>query len=235
MKLLLSAGLVMVLLLAACGGGGNTPSGEPLPDLAPEEIIALAAPKVDELESFHFKLSEEGGGTPIAMGLKMLTAEGDIIPPDMLDMKIEAEWFGQFVQAKLITVGTITYMTNPINGKWEMLDDDFTAITLFQPNTGIKAVMESVTNLSRLEAEKTSGTVCFHIEGDLDSIVLDAIAVGHAAEGLSVDTDIWIGVQDLLLRKVLFDGRITNEEDEGITRTLELSRFNEPVKIELPR
>ncbi|MFO8102375.1 MAG: LppX_LprAFG lipoprotein [Dehalococcoidia bacterium] len=235
MKLTLSAGLMAIILLAACGGGGEAPSTEPLPSLSAEEIIAQASPRLDELDSFHFKLSEEGGGTPIAMGLKMLTAEGDIIPPDRMNMRIEAEWFGQFVEAKLVTVGTITYMTNPINGKWELLDEDFTAITLFQPDTGIKAVMESVTGLCRLDAEKTGGTLCFHLKGDIDSMVLDAIAVGHAAGGLSVDTDIWIGSQDFLLRKVVFDGRITEEEDEGIVRTLELSRFNEPMEVELPK
>ncbi len=235
MKLALILNLIVILLLAACSGNNDAPSEEPLPELSAEEIIAQASPNIDSLSSFHFKLTEEGGGTPIAMGLKMLMAEGDIAPPDKLDMRIEAEWFGQFAQAKLVTVGTITYMTNPINGKWEELSNDFDAVTLFKPDTGIKMVMESVTNLSRLSVGNAGGTMCFHLVGDLEAMALNDIAVGHAAEGLTVKTDIWIGVGDFLLRKVMFDGRITQEEDEGITRTLDLSQFNEPVEIVLPQ
>ncbi len=234
MKRKLFIGLMAMLLFVACGGGDKTPSGKPLPEISPEEIITQASPRVDDLDSLHFDLSQKGGGTPIAMGLEMTRAYGDIAPPDRLNMTIEAKWFGQFMEADLITVGTTTYMTNPINGKWEALDDDFTAVTLFHPNTGIKAVMESATDLSLIGIEKVGGTRCYHIESMITSEVLDAIAVGHAAEGLPVETDIWIGTGDFLLRKVMFDGRICKDENDGIVRTLELSQFNEPVEIELP-
>ena len=234
MKRILILGFAVILLFAACGNDEETPITGPLPTLTPQEIIALASPNLDELSSFHFELSQKGGGTPIAMGLEMTGTWGDIVPPDELAMKIEATWMGQFMEADLVTVGTTTYMTNPLSGKWELLSDDFNAVTLFQPNTGIKAVMESVTDLNLLEPETAGGTRCFHLKGMLTSEVLDAIAVGHAAEGLPVETDIWIGKKDFLLRKVVFDGRICKDENDGIVRTLELSRFNEPVNIELP-
>jgi len=227
-------GCIFLILLSACGGGDGTPASEPYPQMSAEQIIERSSPLLDEQNSFHFKLDEEGGGTPINMGLIMMLAEGDIEPPDRGKMRMEADWFGQFVEVKLVTVGTMTYMTNPINGKWELLTNDFTAITLFQPDTGIRSVMESVTDLVRLESERFGGTRCFRLQGNLDSMALDAIAVGHAVEGLNVETDIWIGASDFLLRKVVFDGRVTKEEEEGIVRTLTLSRFNEPVKIELP-
>jgi hypothetical protein len=234
MKRILILGLAIILLFVGCSKDEETSPTKSLPFLTPEEIIDKASPKLDELKSFHFELSQKGGGTPIAMGLEMTGAGGDIAPPDKLAMKIEATWIGQFMETELITVGTTTYMTNPLNGKWELLPDDFTAVTLFQPNTGIKAVMESVTDLSLLDPEMAGGTLCFHLKGLLDSEDLDAIAVGHAAKGLPVETDIWIGAGDFLLRKVTFDGRICKDENDGIIRTLELSRFNEPVEIELP-
>jgi len=244
MRKYLLAGMVLLLLfIIACGDGDDTPglspgsSGEPSiePALTASEIIDLASPKLDNLDSFHFKLAEKGGGTPIAMGLEMTGASGDIVPPDRLKMKIEATWLGQFIESELVTVGTVTYMTNPLSGNWELLSDDFNAVTLFKPETGIKAVMESVTEPVRVEEEKVDGVPCFHLRGMLASEDLGSIAVGHAAAGLPVETDIWIGVDDFLMRKAVFDGQICEDEVPGIVRTLELSRFNEPVIIELPR
>ena len=234
MKRILIFSFILILLLSACNSDGSGSPEQTIPSLTPEEIIAQASPQLDELSSFHFKLSQKGGGTPIAMSLEMTGVEGDIVPPNKLRMLIEATWSGQFMEAGLITVDTMTYMTNPLTGKWEVLSDNFNAVTLFQPDTGIKAVMESATDLVLLEPEKVDGALCFHMGGMLVSDVLDAIAVGHSAEGLPVEVEIWIGVDDFLLRKVVFDGRICEKEKDGIVRTLELSKFNEPVTIEVP-
>ena len=115
-----------------------------------------------------------------------------------------------------------------------MLSDDFQAGKLFNPETGIKAVMESSTDLSMIDQQHFGGALCYHIKGLILSEVLDSIAAGHAAEGLPVDVDMWIGVEDLLLRKVVFDGQICEDENTGIVRTLVLSNFNGPITIELP-
>lgn len=227
-------GFVILALMISCGGKGDetTTPGE-LSALSPEEVIAKASPRLDELESFHFELTQQGGGTPIDMGIEMTAASGDVVPPDRLRMDITGTWGRMYLSTKLVTVGEETYMQNPLNQKWE--STKFTAITLFQPDTGIKAIMESVTDLTIRPEEKVGGMLCYHMSGRLRSEVLDAVAVGHAAEGLPVETEIWIGAEDFLLRRVTFKGQITEEEVPGIVRTLTLSRFNTPVTIELPQ
>ncbi len=234
MKIIAIIGILLLLLVVACGKDDDTPPTVTVPSLTPEEIVAQASPMMDTLTSFHFDLSQTGGGTPIAMDLEMTGAYGDIAPPDKLRMTISAKWGNMYVETGLITVGEITYMQNPLNDKWEELSDDFKAVTLFKPETGIKAVMESVTSLSLLDEQTFGGVLCFHLKGTIQSEVLDAIAVGHAAEGLPVDVDFWIGIDDLLLRKVVFDGQICEDENQGIVRTLVVSDFNEPSNIELP-
>lgn len=227
-------GLVILALAASCGGKEEeTPVPSKPPAISPEEVIAKASPRLDGLESFHFELTQEGGGTPIDMGIEMTAASGEVVPPDRLRMNITGTWGRMYLSTKLVTVGEETYMQNPLNQKWE--STKFTAITLFQPDTGIKAIMESVTDLAMLPEEKVGGAMCFHMSGTLRSEVLDAVAVGHAAEGLPVETEIWIGAEDFLLRRVTFKGQITEEEVPGIVRTLTLSHFNEPVTIELPQ
>lgn len=234
MKRLLLMTLVLAAAVLGCGKE-EAPTVE-IPDLSPEEIVARASPRLDEVDSLHFKLEHEGGGTPILVdiGLDMIEVSGDIVPPDRAKMEIDARWGNQRLDVQLVTVSGTTLITNPVNGKWEVLPEDWTAVELFKPDVGIKAVMESVTNPVKLEEQRVGGALCFRLEGDIPSEALDAIAAGHAAEGEIVHVEFWVGVEDFLLRKVVFDGIITEYEEPGITRTLTVSRFDEPVTIELP-
>lgn len=234
MKTLIIIGIVALLLLVACDKDEDTPPTVTVPSLTPDEIVAKAAPMLDSVTSFHFDLSQTGGGTPIAMDLEMTAAYGDTIPPHKLSMTIEATWGNMFVETGLVTVGETTYMQNPLSNKWEALSDDFQAVKLFSPETGIKAVMESATDLSMVDQQMFDGVLCYHMKGSILSEVLDAIAVGHAGEGMPVDVEFWIGIEDLLLRKVILDGQIHEEENQDIVRTLIVSDFNEPIDIELP-
>ena len=51
---------------------------------------------------------------------------------------------------------------------------------------------------------------------------------------MPIDTKLWIGKEDFLLRQVRIKGQITEGEEPEIVRILKLSQFNQPVSIELP-
>jgi len=164
------------------------------------------------------------------MGLEMTSASGDIVRPSKLKVKV----FAGFLEAGVITVGEVTFMTNPLTGEWEPLPSEFTAVKLFDPDTGIKAIIDKITSAIKLDEEKVAGVLCYHIKGTLDSGDLSAITCGNAIEGVSIDTEVWIGKEDFLLRRIKLEGQITKDEEPGIVRTLSISNFNQPVTIELP-
>ena len=178
MKRILIIGIALLLLSVACGNDEDTPATVTVPDLSPEEIIVQASPALDNVSSLHFDLSQKGGGTPIAMDLEMTAAYGDIIPPDKLSMTIEGTLGQMFMETDLITVGKITYMQRPWDGKWEQLSDDFQAIKLFNPETGIKAVMESATDLVMIDQQQFGGALCYQIEGMILSEVPLILEIG---------------------------------------------------------
>jgi len=226
MKRILIVGIILLLLVAGCG---NDETDE-IVSLTAAEIIAGASEKLTALNSFHFELDQEGGGTPIAMNLEMTDASGDIVRPDKLKIRV----FAGFVEAEVITVGEVTFMTNPLTGKFEPLPNEFTAVQLFNPDTGIKAVIEKITSAVKVGEETVSGTLCYHIKGTLDSGELDAISCGHAIDGGIIDTDVWIAKEDFRLYQIKLEGQITRDEKPGIVRTLIISNFDQPVTIELP-
>jgi lipoprotein LprG len=222
--------VLLVILLAACG-----PKAPPTPTpLTAAEIIEKSAEKMETLSSFHFELDQVGGGTPIAMGLEMTKAVGDVARPGKLKTTISATIAGMFLEVGIITVGETTYMTNPLTMQWEPLPSEFSAVALFNPDIGIKAIIKGVKNPTKLEDEEVAGIFCYHLKGTLDSSDLRPFVGSAALEGIPIGTEIWIGKDDFLLRQIKLEGRLTEAEKPGIIRTITLSKFDQPVTIELP-
>lgn len=205
------------------------------PPLTAQEIIARASECMEAVDSFHFKLEHSGGGTPIGMGLEIEEAEGDVKRPGRLQVTLLATLGGMFLQVKVITVGETTYMTNPLSQLWEPLPSQFSAVALFDPDTGIAAIMKGLTDLVKLEDEEVSGVPSYHLRGEIASDDLLPITGGTTIEGVEIAAEAWIGKEDFLMRQVRFEGKITEAEEEGIIRVLKLSQFNEEVTIELPQ
>jgi len=125
-------------------------------------------------------------------------------------------------------------MTNPLNGKWETPGTAFNVLSLFDPNTGIAAILKGLTGAARLEDATAGGVLCYHLSGSIKSEDLKAIT-GSAAQGTAIAAELWIGQNDFLIRDVKLTGQITETEVAGIVRTLSLSNFNTPVTIDLPQ
>lgn len=223
--------VLAALLLSACGK--TAPSAPPLPLTAPE-VIGRSLESMAEIKSFHFVLEHDGGGTPIAMGLMMDKAEGDIARPDRLKAKISTTIMGGFVEIEVITVGSVIYMTNPLTMKWELLPTEFSAVSIFDPDAGFTAILEGMTGLVKLEEERVNGLLSYHIAGQTPSEYLSSITLS-SVEGVMIDTEIWVDTEDFLLRRIRLEGQITKGEKAGIVRTISLSDFDQVVEIELPK
>jgi lipoprotein LprG len=203
------------------------------PSLAVPDIIDSARHRMAAVDSFHFVLDHAGGGTPIAGGLEMEKAVGDVARPDRLQAEIRATLASIKVKVKLITVGQRTYITNPLNQRWEPLPNEFRAVSIFDPGTGVAAILEKATNLTELGDEKVSGHDSYYLAGEVAAEALRPITVS-SVEGATIDAEIWIDRQDFSLHKIKLEGQITKKEKPGIVRTIELSRFDQEVSIELP-
>jgi hypothetical protein len=202
--------------------------------LTAAQIITKASDSLDTVNSFHFALNQLGGGTPIGSGIEMTKVEGDIIKPDRLKALISGTVSGMYLQIQMVSVGDVTYMTNPLTGNFEVLPVQFEVLSIFDPNNGITAIMKGIASLNRLNDEQSGGVACYHISGAIDSEKLSSIT-GGAVQGVSINVELWIGQQDFLARSIKLTGKITETEVPGIVRTLDLSMFNQSINIELPK
>jgi lipoprotein LprG len=220
--------MVTVMVITSCAK--QTASPQPL---TASQIIDKSSEKMQAINSFHFVLDQVGGGTPIAMGIEMKKAYGDVVRPDRLKMTISGTVSGMSLEVQMITVSGVMYMTNPLSGKWELPPAEFKVLSVLDPNTFIATVMTDVTGLTELNAEELAGVPCYHLSGSINSDDLSAIT-GSSVKGVVISIEVWIGKDDLLVRNIKVAGKITETELPGIVRTLDLSNFDQEVSIILP-
>ena len=225
--------LAVLPLAAACGGGGEEAGDTPTALPPSEEILPKVVERVAAVESFHFRLEHEGGFSPIPLGLKLRTADGDIIVPDRMQAKLEAEAGGTLVRVEVIGIGEEGWITNPFSREWQPLPSGTTISAIFDPAAGITAVANSLQEVSVAGIESVGGRETYLLEGQVDSGVLEA-AAPIAEPGLTVIVKVWVDVEDYTIRQVRLEGPFAPDEPAAIVRILSLSRFDEPISIESP-
>ena len=225
------SGLFILVVALACESEAPTPTATPLPNAQP--ILESSGKAMALLDSFRFDMGHKNGGTPIAEGLVVKEVVGNVVKPDKLKLTWEGTFGGFFVQADVITVGGESYMTDPISGRWGTLSGDVNSLGFFDPAVGIASIMSDLTEVSMAGLEAVDGVTTYRMKGKLPSRSL-APLLGTVAPDLMVDTEVWIGVEDMYLHQVVFRGRVTPDDADDIRRTIKLSSFNQPVSIEAP-
>ena len=131
-----------------------TPSPTPTPvPLDAKEVLERAGRVMSELSSFHFRLKHQKGSTEFAPGLYVEEAEGDVVNPDSIQVAFTGTFGKGFaIRSELITIGTTSYMKNPLSGKWEAVPVEISPLGFFSPARGIAAMTGKVTQERLLSA-----------------------------------------------------------------------------------
>jgi lipoprotein LprG len=231
---LLAVLLSSLVLAVGCGGGGDG-DGATTPETLPpaDEVLPKVVQRVEEVESFHFRLEHENGLSPIPLNLKLRTAEGDIQVPDRMKAELEADAGGALLRVEVIGIGEEGWITNPFNRQWQALPKGTTISAIFDPAAGITAIANSLENVSVAGVEKVEGEDTYLLQGQVDSAALEA-AAPIAEPGLTVTVKLWVQTEDYSILQVRLEGPFAPDEPANIVRILHLSKFDEPVSIEPP-
>ena len=226
--LYLFAALSLVLCASFAGCASNKAENMTTADILTKSYDSMQAAK-----SFHFTMVHDTSGTPISKDILMTKLAGDIVSPDKLQATIDGTYASTAIEVKLVTVSGKTYMTNPISGIWEVAPDSFKVLSVFDPGTGVAAIIKGLTDASNLGDEKVGKTQCYHLSGNVLSETL-APLTGTTATGVKIGTEVWIDQKTFLVQQVKLTGKITDSETDGITRTLNFTNYNKNIDIELP-
>jgi lipoprotein LprG len=224
---------VVALSFMSCGGNSTPePTATPVPTPTPvnvETLLRDAGAATAALDTFHFLLEHNTGGTPLAPNLTVTEAKGDVVNPDGISTEFAGTLGAFAVRSSLITLGDESYMTNPLTGAWESVPKEVSPLGFFDPQSGIGAMMTQVQNPTLLSSGKDE----IRVGGALPVEALKSL-LGDAAQGTTVDSELTIDARTLFLTEAILRGRVTATEPDGVVRTITLSKFNQPLSIVAP-
>lgn len=222
--LFVSAALVLALAAAGCGGGGGQPSAE---QLVEESVEATEA-----VESFHFTLDVQNVA-PSGTGLHLTSAEGDVAVPDSARAEISGTFAGAPITTQVVAIGDDVWLKNPLTGAWQSIDVSTTPLALLDPSKGVLAVMRGIADPVDEGVEDVDGVSLQRISGTAAAADVAPLVAVTASAG-EVPVTLWLGADDRVLRRIEVAGPVAEGEPDGAVRVVELSRFDEPVRIEPP-
>lgn len=225
--------LLAVAALGAAAACGGDDSAFDVSDVDAEEVLAQSADRMEALTSFGFDIDHENGSTAIVGGIQMVSATGAVQGTDRMRLEVEARFGNTNIETAIVILPGEGYLQNPITGRWQR-QDGMDMTEFFDPAQGVTALMRGATGAEVLRGETIDGVDAYVIEATLDSGEL-GVFVSNAPPGQAVTTRVWVGVEDLLVRRVEAHGPIASGDADNIVRRLTLRDFDAAVEITAPR
>jgi hypothetical protein len=216
--------LALLSLAAGCGGGASGPS--------PDEIVAKTVAETGKQKTFHLLVDVENVTAP-RTGLGLTFVDGDVEVPDRMHAKVGGTFAGIAVNTELIVIGTDYWLKTPFIGGWRSIDVSTSPLAFFDPETGLLPVIRDATDLSSNGTEEVGGVECDRVEGKVPAEKLAPLISAEPSDAM-LPIELWIGKDDSLLRRLRVSGPVSPGEAEDAVRTIELSKFGEPVDISPP-
>ncbi len=215
-----------VLGLAACG---STPQ-----NVDPKTVLADASTKMKVLKGFHFlyqvhtpesAMSNVGGG--------IVKVEGDINAAGNMEATVQLVAGGLLINVDFVALSDIQYIKYPVVNKWQSMKPEDSPIGELNLSAFSIRILDQITSTSYKGTDKKDGVDCYHIHGMVAGAEVQAIA-GSVDPTKLFETDIWVGINDGLLREVDLIGAMGSKEVDGTWRSIMLSKLNEVVDIKAP-
>ena len=202
----------MVFAISSCTSATPTP-------IPPEKIISNAAERMTNTTGFRFSIDRTGAPAfldPLEI-LSLSRIEGDFVAPDHVQATVRIVTTGIVTDISFIGIGERQWQTNPFTGQWESLPSDtaFNPATLFDPETGLQAILG--TDLDQIELdgyaeiETLPGETLFHLTGRLSGERTSEITFG-LIDPDSMDAQLWIAPETYELQRFILIEHIEDPE-----------------------
>ncbi len=227
---LLAAVVLAVLGLLFVGCGGTPPA-----PVDATEVLSAALEPMKTLSSFHFSyvVTKPQGAKP-PEGTEIVSIVGDVSLEGSMKATVDLNQSWIPLQFKYVATEDTHYVQNPTSQKWQSVPADLSPLGRISLTSGAIEILERVKNAQYVSTESAGGAQCHKLKGSIAAADIASIVASANADN-DLECLLWIGVEDHLVRRIQTVGTAEIGEDPRLLRTIELSRFGEPVVIEVPQ
>lgn len=213
----------------ACSSGSEsaaTPTADAVLRQATQAMSALRSVSADV---------KFGPGITVA-GVALTSASSKIQLPSDSDSLFKVKQGDFLVDLRVVTTNGHVYLKLPFSNFTELTPDQAKDIpnvsALFDPTSGLPAVLASGTGARLLGTEQIAGVDCYKVSTTYTASQLGQL-LGTVKPAGDVQATIWVGRSDHNVRRVVLNGPLL-EAGKVVQVEVDLHDFNKPVDIATP-
>jgi LppX_LprAFG lipoprotein len=223
-------GLVAMLALALIAGCGGS---QPQVDAA--QSLREAAAAMAKLKTVSATLSFTKGAITF-QGFTLVRAKTSVRLPGDSDTTYTVKQQDLSISLEVVTSGGHVYLHLPFSTFQELSGAQAAAIPdlakLFDPATGLPAIIPAGRNPKYLTSEKVDGVDSQKIGVTYSADQVHSL-LAQLSSSVDVNATVWVGASDHLIRKAVLDGAFGDGGKEAAVE-VDISGFNAAVNITPP-
>jgi len=204
---------------------------------APADPSTVLRQAADAMAGIHSVIADVKFGPGITLaGVSLSSATSKIQLPRNSDSTFKVKQGDFLIDLRVVTTGGHVYLKLPFASFTEVTPGEAKEIpdvsSLFDPHSGLPAVLAAGKEPRSLGTEPVAGVDCNKVSTTYTADQLGQLLAGIKPAG-DVQTTIWVGRSDHLIRKVVLSGPLL-EAAKVVQLEVELHGFNQPVVIATP-
>ncbi len=200
-----------------------------------QQLLNTLQKNFRSVTTFHVTLKVDNLGTTSGNQIQIRTADGDVIMPDKVKAQANVLFSGQPVTVKLISIGDIQYLTDPITGQWRVVKGVLNASTLTNPDTGVISLASRMRQVTGPTDDAINGTPCWRVKGLMDAKYLAFFTGGGVPANTMLQASVCVGKADGLPYQLSVVGQAAKSDTLQTSRTFTISGYNETITITAPQ
>jgi hypothetical protein len=223
-----ATGAVLAMILLAACGGSQAP-------VDPARTLRDAATAMAKLSTVKADLKFTKGAITF-QGFTLVGAKTSVRLPGDSDTIYTVKQQDLAISLEVVIAGGHVYLHLPFSTYQEMQGSQAAAIPdlakLFDPTTGLPAIIPAGRNLSAAGADKVDGVDVEKINATYSADQLRSM-FAQLTSSVDVKAVVWVGASDHLIRKAQLDGAFGDGGKEAAVE-VDISGFNAAVNITPP-
>jgi lipoprotein LprG len=224
----LLAAIVAGLLIGGCGGGQQQ-------SIDPAKALRDGAAAVGALKTVSATLKFTKGGITF-QGFTLVSAKATVRLPDDSDTLYTVKEQDISIGFEVVIAGGHVYLHPPFSTFAELPSAEAAAIPdlakLFDPATGLPAVIPAGTNTKFVSTEQVDGVSAYEVSTTYTPEQIHDMLSQLSSSG-DVRARIWVDASDHLIRKAVLDGAF-GDGGKPATVEVDMTAFNAVVVIASP-